>query len=404
MCDNELYDLLGVEPGCSQDEIKKGFRKMAMKFHPDKNSSDEAEQKFKEINAANEILSDPQKRDQYDKYGIDAFKDGGGGGGADMNDIFSHFFGGGRRQQQRGPKKTKNIEHVIKVSLTELYTGVEKKMKVQKTTLCVPCGATGSTDKKKYDCTVCKGTGTQEILRNFGMGMMRQMIHCQQCGGQGINIPKKFICQSCKGQKTVKTSKIVSVEIEKGSKHGKQIRFAGESDEEPGCQTGDLIFILQEMKHEFFQRDGENLIMQQNIPLVNALTGYSFEVNHLDGKKILIHTPPGMIIQPDAVLEVIDQGMPIYSYPFEHGSLYVKFNVIFPTKIEPDQCDILKSALPGLLVHPNSNADTTKALLQPIDKQRSHDRSQQYRERNAYSSDEEEEHGQRGSNVQCAQQ
>jgi len=226
MCDNELYELLGVDPGCSQDEIKKGFRKMAMKFHPDKNSSDEAEQKFKEINAANEILSDPQKRDQYDKYGIDAFKDGGGGGGADMNDIFSHFFGGGRRQQQRGPKKTKNIEHVIRVSLTELYTGVEKKMKVQKTTLCVPCGATGSTDKKKYDCAVCKGTGTQEILRNFGMGMMRQMIHCQQCGGQGINIPKKFICQSCRGQKTVKTSKIVSVEIEKGSKHGKQIRFA----------------------------------------------------------------------------------------------------------------------------------------------------------------------------------
>lgn len=400
-----MYEVLGVDPKCSQDEIKKGFRKMAMKFHPDKNSSEEAEQKFKEVNAANEILSDPEKRAQYDRYGIDAFKDGGGGGGADMHDIFSHFFGGGRRQQQRGPKKTKNIEHVIRVSLSELYNGTEKKMKVQKTALCVPCGATGSTDKKKYDCTVCKGTGTQEILRNFGMGMMRQMVHCEHCGGRGINIPKKLVCQACRGQKTVKTSKIVSVEIEKGSKHGKQIRFAGESDEEPGCQTGDLIFILQELRHEFFQRDGENLIMQQDIPLVNALTGFSFEVTHLDGKKVLIQTPAGMIIQPDSVLEVIDQGMPIYSYPFEHGSLYVKFNVIFPTKIDASQIESLKTSLPGLVATPTCEKDpeTTKVFLQAIDKQRSHDRSQQYRDRNAYSSDEDEGHGQ-GGGVQCAQQ
>jgi len=404
MCDNELYQILEVEPNCSQDEIKKAFRRLAMKYHPDKNPSSEAEQKFKEINMANEILSNPEKRAQYDKHGLDAFRDGGGGGGMDVNDIFSHFFGGGMRRQQRGPKRTKNIEHVIRLSLTELYTGTEKKMKVARTILCATCAATGSTDKKKYDCHVCKGTGQQEILSHFGMGIMRQMISCDQCSGRGERIPKNKICQTCRGQKTTKTSKVVTVEIERGSKHGKQIKFAGESDEEPGYQTGDLIFILQELKHDFFQRDGDNLIIQKSIPLVNALTGYSFELQHLDGRKILIETTHGMIIQPDSVLEVVDQGMPIYNYPFEFGSLYVKFSIVFPSKLLPDQIEQLKIALPNRIPVPNSNPEIVKAILQPIDNARSQQSKQRSRDRNAYSSDEDDDMNHRGGGVQCAQQ
>jgi len=258
--------------------------------------------------------------------------------------------------------------------------------------------------KKKYDCTVCKGTGSQEILRNFGMGIMRQMVHCDHCQGKGINIPRNKICQTCRGQKTTKTSKVVTVEIEKGAKHGKQIRFAGESDEEPGYQTGDLIFILQELKHDFFQRDGENLIIQKSVPLVNALTGFSFELTHLDGKKILVTTTPGMIIQPDSVLEVVDQGMPVHNYPFEHGSLYVKFSVVFPIQLLPQQIEQLKVSLPDLIPVPNVVEDTAKVSLQPVDKHRSQQRSQQ-RDRAAYSSDEEDEgRGHGRQNVQCAQQ
>lgn len=408
MCDNELYEVLGVEPSCNQEEIKKAYRRQAMKFHPDKNPSEEAAEKFKEINMANEILSDPEKREQYDRYGLEAFKEGGGGG-ADMNDIFSHFFGGGfgggGRRQQRGPKRTKNIEHVIRVSLAELYSGAEKKMKVARTVLCTGCDATGSTDKKKYDCGACKGSGHREMLRNFGMGIMRQMVTCDQCGGRGITIPKAKICTTCRGGKTVKASKVISVEIEKGSKHGKQIRFAGESDEEPGCQTGDLIFILQELKHEFFQRDGENLIIQKSVPLVNALTGFSFELTHLDGKKVLVSTPNGMIIQPDMMLEVVDLGMPIYNYPFEFGSLYVKFSVVFPTTLTKENVDNLKLCLPNLLPFPVVEDDVTKVNLQPVDQQRAHQRQYQRRDtqNNNYSSDEDD-HGHRGGGVQCAQQ
>jgi DnaJ family protein A protein 2 len=350
-------------------------------------------------------LSDPEKRAKYDKYGLDAFKEGGGGGGHDMSDIFAQFFGGGH-SRQRGPKKTKNIEHVIRVSLQELYTGAEKKMKVGRTVLCQTCAATGSTDKKKYDCTFCKGTGSQEVLRSFGMGVMRQMVYCDHCAGRGITIPKNKICGTCRGAKTTKTSKVVTVEIEKGAKHGKQIRFAGESDEEPGLQTGDLIFILQELKHETFQRDGENLIIQKSVSLVNALTGFSFELTHLDGKKILVETTPGMIIVPDSVLEVVDQGMPVFNYPFEFGSLFIKFSVIFPTQLLPQQIDQLRVSLPGLIPTPTINEDVIqKVPLQPVDKSRSQQRSQ-HRDRATYSSDDEDEghgHG-RQSNVQCAQQ
>jgi len=275
-------------------------------------------------------------------------------------------------------------------------------MKVAKNVLCLSCDATGSTDKKKYDCQVCHGTGTHEILRNFGMGIMRQMIQCDHCGGRGWNIPKNKVCQTCRGQKTTRTTKIVTVEIEKGSKHNKQIRFAGEADEEPGYQTGDLIFILQEMKHETFQRDGENLIIQKTISLANALTGVSFELQHLDGKKYLIESPQGMVIQPDSVLELADLGMPVYNYPFEFGSLYVKFSLEFPQTLNNDQIQQLMNILPGRMSADLSETDTIqKVLLQQVDQhkqQRTHNRN----DRAEYSSDDESSH--RGGGVQCAQQ
>jgi len=314
------------------------------------------------------------------------------------------FGGGGGGRRHRGPRRTKNIEHVLRVTLQELYLGTTKKMKVSRTILCVPCGATGSTDKRKSDCHVCGGSGTQEIVRNFGMGLMRQMITCQSCGGQGYKIPRDKLCQLCRGSKIVKAQKIFNVEIEKGMRHGKHIKFAGEADEEPGCQTGDLVFIIQELKHEIFTREGDNLIIQKQIPLANALTGFSFQLQHLDGKKILIQTTPNMIIQPDSVLEVLDQGMPIPNYPFEFGSLLVKFSVVFPTKLNNNQIEKLKTSLPDLIPAPNVDADAIKVELQQVDNRKQQERKEQYRDRGNDDGSDEEEYGHRGQNVQCAQQ
>jgi len=219
-------------------------------------------------------------------------------------------------------------------------------------------------------------------------------------------MPRNKICQTCSGQKTSKTSNVVTVEIEKGSKDGKQIRFKGQADEEPGYQTGDLIFIIQEEKHKFFTRDGNNLIIKKDVPLVNALTGFSFALEHLDGKKLVIETPSDIIIESDAVLEVADQGMPVANYPFEHGSLFIKFTVIFPASLSEEQISILKTALPGNIPAPAVTNDVEKVLLQRVDHHRNSQRNQQsHRDRATYSSDEEDgpPRGHHGG-VQCAQQ
>jgi DnaJ family protein A protein 2 len=164
-----------------------------------------------------------------------------------------------------------------------------------------------------------------------------------------------------------------------------------------------VIFILQETKHEFFERDGESLIMQKTVPLANALTGFSFELQHLDGKKVIIETPPGMIIQPDSVLEVADQGMPVYNYPFEFGSLFVKFHVAFPTQLATEQIEQLRICLPDLQPTPIANESTVKVQLQAVNRERKRERAQRDN-RNAYDSDSGEEGGGHRGGVQCAQQ
>jgi len=276
-------------------------------------------------------------------------------------------------------------------------------MKVNRQIICTTCAGTGASDKKKYECTFCNGTGAREIYRQMGIGVMRQMIHCDQCFGKGSGIPKNKICGACTGQKIIKSSRVITIDIEKGTKHGKQIRFRGEADEIPGHQTGDLIFTISEEKHVFFERDGDNLLIKKDIPLVNALTGFSFQLVHLDGKKLLVETPPGMIIEPDSVLEIPDQGMPIQTYSVENGSMYVKFNVIFPKKLETTQISQLLNTLPDVIKPPKMTGEFSVATLQPVDHNRQYRRQQT---RSAYDSSDEDErgHGGHGQGVQCAQQ
>jgi DnaJ family protein A protein 2 len=213
-----LYKTLGVAKQATPNEIKKAYRKMAMKLHPDKPTGDEA--KFKEVSKAYEILSNQEKRDLYDKYGEKGVEQGGPGG-MDAGDIFSSFFGGGGGGGRRGPRKGKDVLFKLKVTLAELYQGATKKLRLTKQVICQPCEGKGG--KGARTCTTCKGRGVRMVIRQLGPGMIQQMqMQCDTCDGQGTVIPPGARCSNCDGNKTVKVKKTLEVHVEKGMRHGQK--------------------------------------------------------------------------------------------------------------------------------------------------------------------------------------
>lgn len=403
VADKELYDRLGVEPTASSGEIKKAFHKLAMKYHPDKNSSPEAAEKFKEYNEAYEILTDEEKRQMYDRFGLDALKEGGGGGmPGGMDDILGAFFG--QQARRRGPKKTKDIVQALPVTLEELYNGTVRKLKLTKNVGCKTCNGTGSSDGKSYVCQECEGSGQCDIVRSIGFGMIRQTVACPACRGVGESIPQNKQCSKCHSKKFVKEEKILEVEVERGMKDGEQIAFRGESHEAPGHLPGDVVFVLQEKEHDTFQRKESHLFIEKTIPLVNALTGYKFVLEHLDGRKMLISTPPDMVISPGTQLEIPNEGMPVRNFPSERGSILIRFDVEFPGKLSAAQVNGVLGSLPDRLAEPvnDPKANVTQVKLQHVDKD-NYDRHEHYegQHKNAFDSSSDEE---RGGGVACAQQ
>ncbi|VAI22915.1 unnamed protein product [Triticum turgidum subsp. durum] len=249
------YEILGVPKDASQDDLKKAYRKAAIKNHPDKGGDPE---KFKELAQAYEVLSDPEKREIYDQYGEDALKEGMGGGGMhDPFDIFQSFFGGGGnpfggggssrgRRQRRG----EDVVHPLKVSLEELYNGTSKKLSLARNVLCSKCNGKGSKSGASMKCAGCQGAGYKVQIRQLGPGMIQQMQQpCNECRGSGETISDKDRCGQCKGEKVVHEKKVLEVVVEKGMQHGQKITFPGEADEAPDTVTGDIIFVLQQKEH-----------------------------------------------------------------------------------------------------------------------------------------------------------
>jgi len=221
--DNEgLYNILGVSKDADENEIKKAYKKLALKHHPDKGGDVE---KFKEISAAAEILSDPEKRQTYDKYGLAGLEGQGGGEGAD--DIFSMFFGGGgRRRGPTGPQKGEDIVHPIKANLEDLYNGKTSRLAINRNKLCEECEGRGGKVGCERECSDCHGRGVRVQLRQIGPGMVQQIQSaCQACKGTGKIIDEKDKCKSCKGKKTYKDRKVLEVVLEKGMKNGQKNSF-----------------------------------------------------------------------------------------------------------------------------------------------------------------------------------
>mmetsp|Transcript_9810 Transcript_9810/g.27919 ORF Transcript_9810/g.27919 Transcript_9810/m.27919 type:complete len:418 (+) Transcript_9810:145-1398(+) len=332
----KLYEVLGVDKGADEKEIKKAYRKMAVKHHPDKGGD---EHFFKEVNAAYEILSDPKKREVYDKYGLEGVENEGGPSAAGGEDLFSMFFGGGGRGGGRraGPRKGPSIQHPIKVSLEDLYNGKTVKLAINRKVIV----------GESKECGTCGGQGAVMEVRQIGPGMLTQMQRaCRDCQGQGTTA------------KTKNERKVVEVHIEKGAHHNQKISFRGMADEIPGRETGDVHFVIQEKEHEVFKRKGADLLLMKDITLNQALTGYSYRFKHLDGRDVIIKTKPGQVIQCEGkddesgrtmpyMMQVHNEGMPSRGNPFVKGNLYVVFHVKFPQSISAEVATELRKLLPG---------------------------------------------------------
>ncbi|XP_076946970.1 dnaJ protein homolog [Bidens hawaiensis] len=408
----KYYEILGVPKDASQDDLKKAYRKAAIKNHPDKGGDPE---KFKELAQAYEVLNDPEKREIYDQYGEDALKEGmgGGGGGHDPFDIFQSFFGGGSpfgggggssrgRRQRRG----EDVVHPLKVSLEDLYNGTSKKLSLSRNVICSKCKRKGSKSGASMKCGGCQGTGMKVSIRHLGPSMIQQMQHpCNECKGTGETINDKDRCTQCKGEKVVQEKKVLEVHVEKGMQNGQKITFPEAADEAPDTLTGDIVFVLQQKEHPRFKRKGDDLFVEHTLSLTEALCGFQFVMTHLDNRQLLIKSQPGEVVKPDQFKAINDEGMPMYQRPLMKGKLYIHFTVEFPDSLSPEQCKALEAVLP-----PKSSTQMTDMELDECEETTLHDvnieeemrRKQQQAAHEAYDEDEDMHGG--GQRVQCAQQ
>uniref|UniRef100_A0A6N2L8Z2 J domain-containing protein n=1 Tax=Salix viminalis TaxID=40686 RepID=A0A6N2L8Z2_SALVM len=404
----KYYEVLAVSKGASQDELKKAYRKAAIKNHPDKGGDPEKsvyqllvlslrilKVKFKELSQAYEVLSDPDKREIYDQYGEDALKEGmgpgGGGGGHNPFDIFESFFGGGgfgggSSSRGRRQKQGEDVAQPLKVSLEDLYNGTSKKLSLSRNILCAKCK--GFIDE--IGC-IFLHTSSPPFPAIFRKGSKSGAFgKCRGC--QGELISEKDKCPHCRGNKVTQEKRVLEVHVERGMQHGQKIVFEGQADEaflltsagmgtyspwtrfwfenfprtglgdillcnyikqnliscHPDTITGDVVFVLQLKKHSKFERKMDDLFVEHSLSLTEALCGYQFALTHLDGRQLLIKSNPCEIVKPGQYKAINDEGMPHHHRPFMRGKLYIHFNVGFPDSgtLSPEQCRTLETILP----------------------------------------------------------
>jgi len=311
-------------------------------MHPDKGGEQE---QFQELQHAYEILSDEKKRKIYDQYGEEGLKEGRDG--SEGMDIFDLLHGRSGGKQKR---KTKSVQHNLKVTLEDVFKGNKKYLEISRYRICLGCKGSGSkVSGANTTCQGCKGQGAKMVVRQISMGYIQQQIECPDCNGEGTTIKEKDKCTLCKGQKVTQQSKMLEIDIDKGASDGKKYVFAGESDEVPDVDPGDVIVELYVEKHKRFYRKGADLVYNADISLLEALTGFELVIEHLDKREILIKNPAGKIIKPNVLKTVQDCGMPFFDRPYKCGNLYINFNIIFPDKLDGDQKASLSNLFPQLI-------------------------------------------------------
>jgi len=346
VAEQDFYELLGVDRQASEGDLKKAYRKLAMKYHPDRNQGDaEAEAKFKEISQAYDILSDEEKRDAYDRFGHAAFQGGAGGGGfeggfgssfADVfDDLFGEFMGGGGGRQQRGGNnRGADLRYNMDITLEEAFNGKAAKITIPTTSVCDGCEGTGAeAGSQPSTCATCQGHG--KVRAQSGFFTIERT--CPNCGGVGRVIAHP--CKSCSGAGRVEKDKTLSVNIPKGVEDGTRIRLSGEGEAGlRGGPSGDLYIFLSLLAHEVFQRDGANIYCRVPIAMTTAALGGDIDVPTLDGGRVAVSLPEGT--QTGRQFRLRSKGMP-HMRGRGQGDMYVQTMVETPVNLSKEQRDLL---------------------------------------------------------------
>ena len=352
----DLYEILGVSKDASDSEIKKAFRRRARELHPDVNKAADAEDQFKELNEAYDVLSDPNKRAQYDRFGTIPGAAGGGYGGGSgyvdfddlfgggfggMGDIFSSFFGGQGGQGGRPARKEgRDMGVGLRITLEEVARGVEKEIVYDRLAPCPDCKGTGLGENGKVvTCPECGGKGRVVSVQRTFLGDMQTATTCKKCNGTGSSIENP--CPECEGQGRVPDRQRVTVKVPAGIRDGQQLRVGGFGEAGiQGAQAGDLIVTCRVQPHEFFERDGDDLHGRANISFIQAILGAEIEIDGImPDEKVQVRIPAGC--QNEQVVRVKGFGMPRLKSDIR-GSMYVHVNVVIPEKITKKQRELLE--------------------------------------------------------------
>jgi len=372
----DYYETLGVDKGASKEEIKRAYRRLAKKYHPDLNKGDpkEAEEKFKEVSEAYEVLSDPQKRVNYDKFGHAGVDFGPGGFEwsnftrySDVEDIFGdvfrNFFGGNfgfsrtrggesifedifgrggytRAEERYRPRAERgsDIRYDLEIDLEEAAKGMEKELNVSKEERCPSCGGTGASPGGLKTCSACGGTGQIKNVQRQGFAQFISISVCPRCGGRGEVVEKP--CENCGGSGKIRVSKRISVRIPAGVDTGSRLRIAGEGGAgERGGPSGDLYVVVHVREHEFFRREGSNLFCEVPVRFAQVVFGDEIEVRTIEGGKAKIKMPPGT--QSNTVFRLKNRGMPDLR-GHGRGNMLVRVKVVTPTKVSKKQKELLR--------------------------------------------------------------
>ncbi|MBE0519125.1 MAG: molecular chaperone DnaJ [Thermoplasmata archaeon] len=353
----DYYEVLGVSRNAAKDEIKKAYRKLAMKYHPDTNKEDpkQAEEKFKELSEAYEVLADDEKKTRYDQYGHEGVQSTFRGGGFDWSDfthfgdisdifgnfsgfggsIFDQFFGGGMRRT--GPVEGRSLRYDIDIPLEEAATGIEKEIRVPHSIACKTCGGIGAKKEDVKTCPTCKGAGQVQRAQKRGNTSFVTIGNCPTCRGRGNQITKN--CPDCQGHGVVQTTSTLKVSIPKGAEEGMRLRIRGAGEAGPnGGPPGDLYIIIHIDEHSVFARDGRDLWLETPITFTQAALGAQIDVPTLNGTA-RVTVPPGT--QTGTVFRLKGKGVPDLRGHGE-GDEFVKVTVQIPTKLTSEQKDLMK--------------------------------------------------------------
>ena len=356
MSKRDYYEVLGVSKTATQDELKKAYRKLARKYHPDLNKDNpEAAEKFKECNEAYSVLSDEQKRAQYDQFGPEAFENGGMGGGpgaggfggfggfggSGMEALFDMFFGGqgrGGRSNNAGPQRGADLRYDMEITFEEAAFGVEKEISLKRAERCEHCHGEGAEPGSKVEtCPECHGSGYVRFTQNTMFGQMVNERPCSRCHGEGKIISNP--CKECGGSGTVKKTKKLKVKIPAGVDNGSRLRVGGEGKAGlKGGPSGDLYVYLYVKPHKFFERDGTTVLCEVPINIVQATLGAEIKVPTLDGQ-VTMKVPEGT--QPGKVMRLKGKGIPSLRGG-GRGDQLVRMKVVVPTKLTDKQKDALQ--------------------------------------------------------------